>query len=730
MRILPLVFSFALFGSALLSFSIQPILGKMLLPMVGGAPAGWIVAMAFFQMALLAGYGVSYLLGRFSPWIHGVGLLALYASGFVFLPPQLTPIADNVQGAALSLAVVTALAKTILLPYLALTATTAALQRVFSATSHPTANDPYYLFVASNAGSLIGLFAYPFVLEPLFGLTQQSQGWLYVYAVVIALIISACALAWRYKKTASDKAAQNNETSIISAKQIVYWIVLAFVPCSLSMGVTTLITTDMAGIPLLWVLPLGLYLLTFIMAFAQKPLFSLEKLWVWQLNAIGCLLLILVLGPMWGIGFKPTGNIILYAAFSLLLLEVFFTAALMCHTQLAKLRPSVDKLALYYFILALGGCLAGLFHAFVLPFATSDVVEFPIMVVLSLLLIPAVYTVKRQKSPVYKYRVILTIVTVLATCAAFAQTPDSNNPLYILALFVFVIPFVLVSSYPRYLFAVGMIIIACVWMTRYNGEVQMTGRNFFGSHAVYDKDTENGKIRYFVHGNTTHGLEPLNKEDEISRHYSSYYARNNPIADVLKVSGAKEWGVIGLGSGQLTCYQDGMVTDFYEIDPDVEAIAWKYFSFLHDCPPRHILIGDGLLELTKQKNIYDMLLLDAFTSDGIPMHLLTVDAMAKYKSRLHEDGIILVHISNRYLDLAPPIAAAAKEYGLEAFTKIHKVDKKYPLSLASKWLVIPLKGEQGKTFEANGWKKVKPAERPWTDDRSSLIEAVRLYIGG
>lgn len=728
MRILPLVFSASLFGSALLSFSIQPILGKMLLPLIGGAPAGWIVAMAFFQLALLAGYGFSWLLGRFNPWVHALGLLVLYAVGIGFLPPQLN-MADDIgamQGAGLSLAVVRVLAETVLVPFLALTATTSALQRVFAATGHKTAHDPYYLFVASNTGSLIGLFAYPFVLEPLFGLTQQAQNWAYVYGIVIVMLMLSCATAWHYrdkKRTAEQTTEKSGDK--IPLQEILYWIILAFVPCSLSMGVTTMITTDMPGIPLLWILPLGLYLLTFILAFAKRQVFSQRRLWAWQLNATGCLFLILVIGTLWGIGFKPTGDLLLYAAFSLLLLEVFFVTSWACHAQLAARRPSVDKLAFYYFILALGGSLAGLFHAFVLPFVTTDIWEFPVMVIASLLLVPATFGLLQKYNPLEKYKPFLTALSCVAAGAVFFQLADKNSLWHMLILICFVIPYVLISGRPRYLFAAAVVIFACVAVTRYHGTVHMTGRNFFGVFAVYDQQTEQGMIRYFSHGNTIHGMEPVDTKDDKTRFYSAYYARHNPIADVLALTRAQTWGVVGLGSGQLACFDPAMVTDFYEIDPDVQDIAMQYFRYLHDCPPREIIIGDGLLELEKQQNKYDVLLLDAFTSDGIPMHLLTVEALRKYMDKLNPDGVMLFHISNRYLNLAPPLAASAQAHGLQAFVITHQTDKNYPLMLASRWLAVPLNDMAGDRLAAKGWEQVIPAARPWTDGRSSLLEAVQ-----
>ena len=245
MRALPLLFSFSLFFAAFLSFSVQPILGKMLLPMVGGSPSGWIVAMAFFQLSLLAGYAISYGLGKLSPWAHAAGLIALYGAGAFFLPPQLPVINDE---SGLSVQVMLALGQTILLPFLALTATTAALQRIFANTIHPTANDPYYLFVASNLGSFAGLLIYPFLLEPSIGLKEQALYWQGIYIAVIGFIALSAAMAWSYRRAKvtpnSVEDIHNKIEGNVTVTQILRWTAMAFVPCSLSMGVTNLITTD------------------------------------------------------------------------------------------------------------------------------------------------------------------------------------------------------------------------------------------------------------------------------------------------------------------------------------------------------------------------------------------------------------------------------------------------------------------------------------------------------
>jgi spermidine synthase len=726
MKILPILFSLTLFCAAFLSFAIQPILGKIMLPMVGGAPAGWIVAMAFFQIALLAGYGVSYLLGRLNPWIHAAGLITLYVMGFAFLPPQLPAFSD--QGSHLSIAVIVALSQTILVPFLALTATTAALQRIFAATSHPTANDPYYLFVASNLGSFAGLLIYPFLLEPLTGLKWQSSHWAIIYGVTVVLILVCCAIAALYRQRnrldiIHSESEQDNAR--ISLRQMAYWVVLAFIPCSLSMGATTLITTDMPGIPLFWILPLGLYLLTFILAFAQKPILTMKKLRGWQINAIGFWILALALG----FGFRPTGNMIMFAGFVVLLMEVFFINAWTCHRELAALRPETSKLPLYYFMLALGGGLAGIMHAFILPFVLKDVIEFPIIVFLCLILHPEfrqeVITPRLAKlKKLFVWIAPLCFITAIIVFVMRYQ--GMSGVVYMVTLAIFSISFLMISARPRLLLATGILVLISCVITRVPGTVIETGRNFFGSWFVYEQKDQSALNRYFVHGVTVHGVEPMDKTDAINRYHSTYYARGNSVADVLKIANAKNWAVVGLGSGQLACYDPKLTTDFYEIDPDVESIAQFHFTYLNECPPRDVVIGDGRLKLEQTNYRYDVILLDAFTSDAIPLHLLTKEALAIYKQRLNKNGVMLFHISNRYLELGSFIAAAAKENGLPSLFQISQKDKKYPLMQLSKWVAVPLTQQAAQSLSAKGWETLEPAGRAWTDDRSSVLEAFTL----
>ena len=724
MRILPILFSFALFCSALLSFSVQPILGKMMLPVVGGSPAGWIVAMSFFQLALLAGYGISWGLGRFSPWVHAGVLLLLYVAGWAFLPPSLPDIDFSGSGFALSTAVIEGLFRTIFVPFLALTATTAALQRVFSATRHATAHDPYYLFVASNAGSFIGLFAYPFILEPFFDLTAQAQTWHIVYAAVIVLLIAACGVAWHFKQEKQERAAQATTHQPVAIKQVLWWIVLAFIPCSLSMGVTNLITTDIGGLPLFWVIPLGLYLLTFILAFASKPLLSQDKLDFYHLVAGLFIVVTLAIGK----GYQPNGGLLTFAMLGVLLLGVFFVIAWSCHQRLASMRPSVNHLAFYYFIVALGGGLAGIVHVFVVPFTLKYVVEFPIMVLLSLLIVPIGFAGKTAQLGTPKVQKMLLVALVLGAIAVIPATYFKAQDMRIISsLFSIILlcsTMVLVLK-PRYLALLGLAAMIAGTFIHYPGTVLMNARNFYGVQAVYTADVEGRKVKYFVHGNTIHGLEIVEGAKPDETNSNSYYSQTGPIGDVLDITEAESWAVLGLGSGQLACFRETLITDFYEIDPDVEDVAREYFSYLNRCPPREVVIGDGRLELQKSPHKYDVIIMDAFTSDGIPIHLVTREAAGIYLEKINDGGAIIVHVSNRYLNLKGAVAAVFAQHELPTYFKLSKAKGKAGLHLESEWLAVPTNPAMETALQDKGWKKVKPAENAWTDEKSTLLTVIR-----
>lgn len=728
MRHLPVLFSLSLFGSALLSFSVQPILGKMLLPMVGGAPAGWIVALAFFQLSLLAGYGVSYFLGRFSPWVHALGLLALYVAGLCYLPPALPQISSNMHGADLSFAVTEALFATIFVPFLALTATTAALQRVFAASKHKTASDPYYLFVASNIGSFVGLLAYPFLFEPFVGIGQLTMFWQYVYFTVVALIVISIALSYFYRSNSAKAEKKKTDKTKVSSRDIMMWLALSFIPCSLSMGVTTLITQDLGGFPLFWVAPLGLYLLTFVLAFAQKPLADRKDLAFWHQVSVVFYFMLMVIGSR---GFSWDQSLVIFGLKALTLLAIFFAVAWACHQRLADMRPGVSRLPQYYFIIALGGGLAGVIHAFVLPYVFDTVIEFSLAIILSLMLNDD-WNKKFKKVNYGKHQDVMKLLYPVAfLCLAIVAVLYMMKSSTVVAS-MFMLPFMLLyflfSLRPKQALLLSSAVLFVLTVPMANDDVIFKGRNFFGTHRVTEQkdDKTNTVIRIFVHGSTVHGMSVTDEKGNIVGDSFGYYLRGGPIDKVLKAANAKTFAVLGLGTGQLGCFDKRLTTDFFEIDPDIVSMAEDYFPYLKSCPPRKIYVGDGRLEIIQSNQKYDVILQDAFTSDGIPVHLLTVDAFRDYKKHINKNGILLLHISNRNFDLREAVATVADAVGLSAWHIYHSPKKGMANAMESRWVAVPMNEAQGKMLEKEGWNKLKPGKDPWTDDKSSLISALSL----
>jgi hypothetical protein len=720
---LTLLLSLTLFSSALLSFSVQPILGKMLLPLVGGSPAGWIVSLAFFQFALLAGYGFSYLFERTSPWVHGFALLALYAAGLFYLPPALAGINENGATGIMGIVVFKNLFHAIFIPFMALAATTSALQRLLSATDHPSAKDPYYLYVASNIGSFAGLLLYPLFWEVFFGLANQSTMWRAAYYTTMLLVAFSLWQSWRHRNR-HFSMEQPAASTQLTARQILTWMALAFVPCSLSMGVTTLITTDVSGVPLLWILPLALYLLTFILAFSPRQFATIKRLHSQHLLGATFILILTLLG----IRSIPSGDIVSFLFATFLVLEVFFTIAWLYHYKLASLRPAADRLSLYYLVIATGGCLAGILHVFILPVVLHDVIEFPVVILLSLLIHPDFYTRIARPAKWLIINAVLCLISGLVMI--YAKNEDSiGDMVYIPSIVVFFLTFVMLSSKPRFLMAISVIILSFSLYAEKSQNILFKDRGFFGTYKVKESVRNNTKVRYFTHGNTSHGLALYETSDD-QKYNVSYYSRIGPAGNVMRVLDVKSAGVIGLGAGVLACTKPGTIMDFYEIDDKVVNIARKYFPYLNECPAREIHVGDGRLEIKKSPYIYDMILLDAFTSDGIPVHTLTVEAISEYLSLTQPDGVLMFHVSNRTFDLSPKIAASARANGLNAYEVVHIPDQKaYPFVMASKWVAIPASEKIEKLIRALGWKQITPSAKPWTDDHSSLLSAVNLkYI--
>lgn len=713
----PYLFAFTLFVSASLVFSVQPMLGKMMLPHVGGAPSGWAVTMFFFQTCLLFGYGLAFIFSKLPPFLNILAILAIFLPAAMFLPIAYeSGIADSISpwGVFIQLTASTAL------PFLALSTLAPGLQRIFSFGTHATANDPYYLYAASNLGSFVGLLAYAFVMEPLLGLQAQSEIWMLAFALLFACIILCSVMIFSSRrdlitltiktKTPANKTVQSSATPWARRLK---WLALAAIPSSLMIGTTTEITTDIASAPMIWVIPLSLYLLTNIIAFAKRHQIKTHHLSTLHLISVLAIICFVALENL-----SPSYNyytITIAVAY----LATFTITAMLLHALLANDRPETTKLTEFYLFLALGGALGGSFNAFIAPTIFNDVYEFQLVFILSLLLNPLF----RQQLP--KSILHLSIAIIIGLIIALALMMWGNNNLT-LGILIFMI--LMSAIHLKTLFVSGALCFLFFASPFLDKRLLHIDRNFFGVVKVYNQklpDHPDKEIKALYHGTTLHGFQAIDEKHALEP--LSYYGGAGPVGDIMKTQNPKDIAVLGLGVGQISCYKKtGRHFTYYEIDPHVVDVALDHFSVLKECGYKDIIVGDARLELAKDKNLYDMVVVDTFSSDAIPVHLITREAISLYMSKLKQNGTILINISNRHLDLTQPLSVIADDLGLLYRSKRYNVTKDDPYNFTSEWVVITNNKKIITSLENKGWRAIKSAMRPWTDDYSNFISTLRF----
>ena len=720
------LFGGTLFVSAFLMFLVEPMIARMILPLLGGAPAVWNTCLVFFQSMLLAGYAYAHLATRYLGTRRHVVVHA-----FVMLLPLLVlPIGlhHRVPGSADSpvLWLLTVLLGSIGLPFFVLSTSAAVLQKWFSATDDEAAGDPYFLYAASNLGSFMALLAYPLLVEPTLRLQDQARLWTVGYALLVALLSACGVVVWRRGvASAAPVAASDDVAEPLSWARRARWIALAFVPSSLLLAVTNYISTDVASVPLLWIVPLALYLLSFVIAFSP----SSERVRATSARLVPLLVVVLTL-ILVGDMASPLALIIP------LHLVVFLAIAITCHADLARDRPSPARLTEFYFWMAFGGMLGGLFNALLAPVIFNTIVEYPLVLVAACLL---------RSTPASEQHRRLTIADVavpLAIGAAVAASVLVNNRFGSLSRFI-----VLGASMPalaayaqqrhrfRFAASIALILLAGTLTESPFGRVAYAARTFFGVNRV--RVDEAHGYRFIFHGTTLHGMQSL--DPARSQEPTSYYHRSGPIGQVFagvpQTASAPNVAVIGLGVGTLAAYRSPAQNwTYYEIDPLIERIARndEYFTYLRTCGEHcTVVTGDGRISLARaEPGKYGVIVLDAFSSDAVPMHLLTREAMALYLSKLAPGGVIAFNISNWHLTFNEVLARVAADAGLVALWQREPADAgsltlgKFP----SEWFVVARdRRDFGRLNEDPRWKVPRPSADTllWTDDFSNILSVIR-----
>ncbi|MCX7886197.1 MAG: fused MFS/spermidine synthase, partial [Verrucomicrobiae bacterium] len=694
---------------------------RMLLPMLGGAPAVWNTAMMFYQGVLLAGYAAAHWFTQRLParaqLLSYLGVAAMACltlpvgvpKGWV-PPPQNNPIPWLLMVMLVSVG----------LPFFTLSVVSPALQRWLVNMGE---KDPYWLYAASNIGSLAALLAYPSLVEPNLGLIRQSKWWS-VGFVALVILLGWC--GWQFIRQGSGGlSTQHTEAAAIPLRRRLRWMMLAFAPCSLMLSVTSYLTSSIAPVPLLWVVPLAVYLLTFVLVFARRRVIPHR----WMLRAMPVVLAGMpwtMSGPLLGLPMEPMDVYVVAH------IAVLFVVAMTCHGELANGRPAAVKLTQFYLWVAFGGALGGVFNAVLAPLAFPGVWEYPITVAVACALLPG--TAQPQKREWLLHLLWATAFASLAAVIVVALTKHPISPRWLQRLIMFGLPAALCWCFycrpVRMALCFAAVMVGTMVPLWGQFQTVYLARSFFGIHHV-TRDAAR-KMHYLKHGTTIHGIQSL--EPERRREPLSYFSRSGPLGELIAAIPSRlkrQVAVVGLGAGTVACYaEEGEEWTFFEIDPVVERIARdpRCFTYLADCPAKvQVVLGDARLSLQREADgRFGLMILDPYNSDTPPLHLLTREALALYARKLAPDGVMAFHISSTHLDLKSVLANLAQDAGLFA---LHLIDFSNAERMArgetpSRWVVMT---PQPRSVEAIArtahWRRLRPqpAVGVWTDDYVSLF---------
>ncbi|HOW28237.1 MAG TPA: fused MFS/spermidine synthase [Elusimicrobiota bacterium] len=723
-----LLFAIASFLSALLLFLSQPLFAKLALPMLGGAPAVWNTCMVFYQAVLLLGYGYSHWLTTRCPFgtqvrVHG-GLLigsALFLPFSMRWPSGISPENHPV------IWLLVVLSSSIGLPFFLLSATSPLVQKWFSMSGQKGAGAPQFLFSVSNFGSLLALLSYPVAVERFLPVSLQRLGWSVGYLCFGAVIAMCGRTVTRCSLTESPVPVGEPEVPPSSLDRT-RWVIQAFIPSSLLLGVTTYLTTDISPIPLLWVLPLAIYLATFVMVFSKKCFFRGSLFAQIMPLAVLLVMYLILTDDLWAAWLTVPSH-----------LAGLFVIAMVFHGALARTCPSPRFLTDFYFWISVGGVLGGVFNALIGPVLFNDVFEYPFVLILASFLIPREGFVDGRSTTLWKDVGYPLALGAGALSVLWGIQGGGLVPTGLTVRHLFIVPVAACALFyrrPRR-FGGGVVVLLLLsqFLGEHRGVTLCKARSFFGTMRV--TVDLNGRYHGLSHGRTIHGGQSL--DPRRSREPLTYYHPSGPAGHIFRIFNGRHpsgrVAVVGLGAGTLVSYgRKEQSWVFYEIDPLVRRLAedTRYFSYLRQArSPYRVVLGDARLTLSKTEEKYDLIVVDAFGSDAVPVHLLTREAMELYFRRLAADGVLAFHVSNRYLELERVLGGLAQDRGVLAG---FQQDLDLPPEkiagglLPSTWVVFAKNKdflhELGRRF---GWRRLSGRVNPivWTDDRSDVLSVFR-----
>ena len=754
-----LVFSLTLLLSSFLLFLVQPMIGRMLLPSLGGTPAVWNGCMLFFQAALLAGYAwAHYGPPKLGVKNHLLVHLFLLAAVCCLLPMKIVdswaaPVDSNPMFWLLG-----QLTLCVGLPFFVISSSAPLLQRWFSLSASETeqGSEPWFLYAISNFGSLVALISYPFVFERIMGLTNQGIFWASGFLLLTCMFANC---AWYTLRNARPEVLTRprtkTHTAPLSWNQRVRYIVLAAIPSSLMLGVTTIVSTDAGSFPLMWSIPLALYLITFILVFAKRQLLPHR----WIVRATPFFLLAMPLVMTIDLGDNPALMIAAHFA-------VFFVVAMACHGEMARLRPPVEQLTEFYLMMSIGGVVGGAFNSLLAPVLFNSILEYPIVLIAASLALPAWREIadgqnSTDRSPAPSWLSIEKIwavpVALLVLLSGVWAFEYSLLKLFrpLVMLLGFAVPAavcILLARSPRRFVPCYALLLLGYPFIHVNHDVTLKQRGFFGVNEIATV----GEFRTLINGRTQHGMQRI--EETENPLPLSYYHPDGPVGDLFRQFGDQQnrIGVVGLGVGTIAAYgQANQQLDFYEIDPIVYQMASdeNYFSYLSSARSDvEVILGDARVQLdarrkrmsrltnvawrpnsneTQTKNrLYGMMILDAFGSDSVPIHLLTEEAVELYLDSLDENGLLAIHISSKFMNFIPVGAALSQHFGLHSAVRtdaqLTQADRQSGRS-ASRYMIFSRDKETIDRFLdlENGWQPLK-SDRPvhWTDEHANILDVM------